>query len=393
MKRETTLTELGRDAAGFVNPPIVRGSTVIFKTREELDTALKADLKEGPYTYGLMGTPTERAMEVALAELDGGEAAVLLGSGLAAVSVAIMSGVRSGDHLLMVDTCYAPTRILCDGMLADFGVETEYYDPLVSQPGKTPIESLFRKNTRMVYMESPGSRTFEMQDVPAIVNVCREHGITSVIDNTWATPLAFRPIEHGADYVVHALTKYVAGHSDVMLGSITARTRAGWNKVKMTAVDLGHGCSPDDAWLGLRGLRSLAARLDRHESSAMKIARWLESRPEVRQVLHPALESHPGHYIWKRDFDRATGLFGLELHTADHEAVSRMVEGFSHFKMGYSWGGFESLMIPLHPDDGVRTATSAQPEGAVLRCSIGLEDPDDLIADLESGLLRLQNPA
>ena len=392
MNRETKLTELGRDDAGFVNPPIVRGSTVIFKTREELDTALKADLKEGPYTYGLMGTPTERAMEVALAELDSGEATVLLGSGLAAVSVAIMSGVRSGDHLLMVDTCYSPTRILCDGMLKDFGVETEYYDPLVSQPGKPPVESLFRDNTRMVYMESPGSRTFEMQDVPAIVNACRERGITSVIDNTWATPLAFRPIEHGADYVIHALTKYVAGHSDVMLGSVTARTRAGWDKVKMTAVDLGHGCSPDDAWLGLRGLRSLAARLDRHESSAMKIAHWLESRPEVRQVLHPALESHPGHSIWKRDFDRATGLFGIELHTSDEDAVKRMVEGFSHFKMGYSWGGFESLMIPLHPDDGVRTASS-KPEGAILRCSIGLEDPDDLIADLESGLYRLQNPA
>ena len=243
----------------------------------------------------------------------------------------------------------------------------------------------------MVYMESPGSRTFEMQDVPAIIKACKNRGITSVIDNTWATPLAFRPLEHGADYVIHALTKYVAGHSDIMLGSVTARTRAGWDKVKMTAVDLGHGCSPDDAWLGLRGLRSLAARLDRHESSAMKIAHWLETRPEVKKVLHPALESHPGHLIWKRDFDRATGLFGIELHTSDEDAVGRMVEGFSHFKMGYSWGGFESLMIPLHPDDGVRTATST-PKGTILRCSIGLEDPDDLIKDLESGLSRLQKP-
>ena len=352
MNRETSLTALAREATGFVNPPVVRGSTVIFKTVDELDAALKTDLKTGPYAYGLMGTPTERAFESALAVLDSADGAVLVESGLAAVSVAIMSQVSAGDHMLMTDTCYGPTRILCDGILARLGVETEYYDPLLSQPGKPLIETLFRDNTRVAYMESPGSRTFEMQDVPAITKACRDRNITTIVDNTWATPLGFRPIEHGVDLVVHALTKYISGHSDVMLGAITARNRPAWDAIKRTAMDLGHGCSPDDAWLGLRGLRSLAARLDRHEASARTIATWLEARPEVKRVLYPALQSDPGHAIFSRDFDRATGLFGVVLNSEDPAATRRMVEGCTHFRLGYSWGGFESLLIPLHPNRG-----------------------------------------
>lgn len=384
MNRETELTALGRSDSGWVNPAIVRGSTVIFKTLAEVEVSLDVDLKDGPYTYGLISTPTERALETALAEIDSAVGAVVLGSGLAAITVAIMGIVRTGDHLLMVDSCYGPTRVFCDDVLAKFGVEIEYYDPLV-----TEIEALFKENTRLVFMESPGSRTFEMQDVPAIAKACRERGITSVVDNSWATPLGFRPLEHGVDLVVHALSKYIAGHSDVMLGAVTARDRDLWETVKRMAVDLGHGCSPDDAWLGLRGLRSLAARLDRHEASARRIASWLEARPEVDRVLYPALESDPGHAIFTRDFDRATGVFGLILHETDRDRVAAMVEGYELFKLGYSWGGFESLLIPLHPERGVRTAATHVNSGTVLRLSIGLETPEDLIRDLERGFERL----
>ena len=252
MKRETGLTNLGRSHVGFVNPPVVRGSTVVFENLEEYEASLDVDLKDGPYIYGLISTPTERALESALAELDSAAGAVVVGSGLAAISVVLMSGISAGDHILMTDTCYGPTRILCDGILKRLGVEAEYYDPHLSRQGHPGIETLFRENTRMVYMESPGSRTFEMQDVPAIAAACRARGITSVVDNTWATPLGFRPTEHGVDIVIHALTKYVGGHSDLLLGGITTRDRETWDRVKQTAVELGHGCSPDDAALGLR---------------------------------------------------------------------------------------------------------------------------------------------
>lgn len=389
MNRETALTDLAREATGFVNPPVVRGSTVVFKTVDELNAALEIDPNTGPFVYGLMGTPTERAFEEALAELDSACGAVLLGSGLAAISVAIMSQLSAGDHMLMVDTCYGPTRILCDGMLNRLGIETEYYDPLLSQPGNPLIESLFRENTRVVYMESPGSRTFEMQDVPAIAKACKGRNITTIVDNTWATPLGFRPIEYGVDLVVHALTKYVAGHSDVMLGAITARSETEWDSIKRTAVDLGYGCSPDDAWLGLRGLRSLAARLDRHEASARMIASWLEAQPEVARVLYPALKSDPGHTIFARDFDRATGLFGVVLNSNDPQAIRRMVEGYTHFRLGYSWGGFESLLIPLQENRNVRTTSPLAEAASLLRISVGLEHPEDLIADLKAGFKRL----
>jgi cystathionine beta-lyase len=384
----TELTRMGRPDHGFVNPSVVRGSTVTFETLGEFEEALGCDLQHGPYTYGLLDTPTTRTLSQSLAALDGANGAVLLESGLAAVGVALLSHVKQGDHILMVDSCYGPSRILCNGMLKRFGVETEYYDPLIGQDGRPGIETLFRENTKMVFMESPGSVTFEMQDVPAIAAACQERNIVTAIDNTWATPLGFRPIEHGVDMVVHALTKYVSGHSDVMLGAVTARTREIWDRVKMTAVDLGHGVSPDDAWLGLRGLRTLAIRLDAQEQAGLQLARWLQKRPEVKRVLHPALPEDPGHEIFKRDFDRGTGLFGVVLHPVKRQALARMLEGMTYFQMGYSWGGFESLLIPQHPLSE-RSVTPWIEDGTLLRVSVGLEAIDHLVEDLAQGLDRL----
>ena len=387
--RRTALTRLGRSTPGFVNPPIVRGSTVTFATLDEFDQALSVDLLDGPYTYGLLDTPTERALASALSELDQGEGTVLVESGLAAVGVSLLAFLERGDHVLMVDSCYGPSRILCDGLLKRFGVKTTYYDPRVGQDDRPGIETLFQDRTRLVFMESPGSVTFEMQDVPAIARACADRGIVSVIDNTWATPLGFRPIEHGVDVVVHALTKYVGGHSDVMLGAVTARTRSIWNRLKHTAMDLGHGASPDDAWLALRGLRTLAARLDAQEKSALQLAAWLRGRPEVKRVLHPALDGDPGNTIFRRDFDRACGVFGVLLHEVDRPALARMLEGMQVFEMGYSWGGFESLVIPQHPLSE-RTAVPFAETGTLLRVSVGLESTEDLAEDLAAGLERLR---
>lgn len=386
--RRTALTRLGRSGPGFVNPPIVRGSTVTFSTLDEFDQALSVDLLDGPYTYGLLDTPTERALASALAELDGGAGTVLVGSGLAAVGVSLLAFLKRGDHVLMVDSCYGPSRILCDGILKRLGVETDYYDPRVGQDGRPGIETLLRDETALVFMESPGSVTFEMQDVPGIARVCNERSIVSVIDNTWATPLGFRPIEHGVDVVIHALTKYVSGHSDVMLGSLTARTRSTWDKLKHTAMDLGHGASPDDAWLALRGLRTLAPRLDAQEKSALQIAAWLRNRPEVKRVLHPALPGDPGNALYRRDFDRGCGVFGILLHEVDRTSLARMLEGMRIFELGYSWGGFESLLIPQHPLSE-RSAVPFEETGTLLRMSVGLEATEDLVQDLADGFGRL----
>ena len=383
---DSLLAHLGKEPAsqsGFVNPPIHRGSTVLFETMEECVGAHDIDFKDGPYTYGLLGTPVERQLESALARLDGGEGAVVLGSGLAAVSVALTSGLSSGDHLLMVDSCYWPTRKCCDDFLGRMGVETTYYDPMIG----TKVTDLFRPNTRMLFMESPGSRTFEVQDVPGMSALAHEAGVTTVIDNTWATPVNFRPIEHGVDLVVHALTKYVSGHSDVMLGTVVARDRANWDRIKTTAMDLGHGCSPDDAWLGLRGLRTMGVRVRHQADSALTIARWLEKQPGVAEVLHPALPNCPGHEHFLRDFDGASGLFSVVLEPTENHLLAEMLEGMEYFKMGYSWGGYESLVLPFDPKES-RTASDWNGPLQCLRVSIGLERVDDLINDLKSGLSR-----
>ena len=386
---ESLLPHLGRnprEQAGFVNPAIHRGSTVVFDTLEECVGAHDIDFKDGPYTYGLLGTPVERELEAAMARLDGGEGSVVLGSGLAAVTVALAANLSAGDHLLMVDSCYWPIRKYCDDFLGRMGVETTYYEPMIG----AGIKDLFRENTRVLFMESPGSRTFEVQDVPSMAAVAREQDATTIIDNTWATPLNFRPIEHGVDLVVHALTKYVAGHSDVMLGAVVARNREHWDRVKATAMDLGHGCSPDDAWLGLRGLRTLGVRLRHQEEVALQVAHWLLERPEVAEVRHPGLETCPGHEFFKRDFDGGSGLFSVVLHPMDDDALARLVEGMQYFKMGYSWGGFESLLLPFDPIE-YRVDMDWPHSGPCLRISIGLERSEDLIRDLEAGLERAKN--
>ena len=386
---ESLLPHVGRDPAeqsGFVNPAIHRGSTVVFETLEQCIGAHDIDYKDGPYTYGLLGTPVERQLESAMARLDGGVGSVVLGSGLAAVTVALTANLSAGDHLLMVDSCYWPIRKFCDDFLARMGVETTYYDPMVG----AGIRELIRPETRVLFMESPGSRTFEVQDVPGMAEAVRDSGTTTIIDNTWATPINFRPIEHGVDLVVHALTKYVSGHSDVMLGAVVARTRSQWDRVKSTAMDLGHGCSPDDAWLGLRGLRSLGVRLRQQGASAVEIARWLSERSEVAEVRHPALPGCPGHEFFLRDFHGSSGLFTIVLQPMSEKALAGFLEGMRYFRMGYSWGGFESLMLPFDPKEH-RSGMEWPHSGPSVRLSIGLEGCRDLIEDLDQAFERAKN--
>ena len=370
------------DEHGFVNPPVHRGSTVRFKTLQDYERSLEVDLKDGPFTYGLLGTPVERELEQMLAELEGGAGSVLVGSGLAAVSVALMANLSAGDHLLMVDSCYAPSRIICTERLTALGIETTFYDPMRG----AEIEELIRPNTKVLFMESPGSLTFEVQDVPSLVSVAKKHGLVTIADNTWATPLLFNPIEHGVDIVIHALTKYVAGHSDVMLGAMVASNRDHWNRLKTTAMDFGHGASPDDAWLALRGLRSLPTRLSQCARSALELATWLQGRAEVERVLHPAFPGSPGHEFWARDFQGSAGLFSIVLGPMSRNGLESMIESLRHFHLGYSWGGYESLVLPFNPED---RSNQLQPDrGIGLRLSAGLEYHRDLISDLERGFDR-----
>jgi cystathionine beta-lyase len=361
---------------GFVNPPVYRGSTVLFPT--------VAALKKGQrYTYGRRGTPTVDALEKAIATIEGGAETKLTASGYQAVTTALLAFVEAGDHILMVDTVYQPTRQFCDAMLKRIGVETEYYDPLVG----AGIERLVRKNTRLVYTESPGSQTFEMQDIPAIAAVTKALGLWLLMDNTWASPLYFKPFRHGVDVSIQAATKYIVGHADAMLGAVTSNERAAKHVLRAHG-HLGVCPGSEETYLGLRGLRTLDVRLERHERNGLRIAAWLSQRPEVQRVMHPALPGDPGHAIWKRDFLGACGLFGVILKPAAPEAVAAMLDGLALFGMGYSWGGYESLVIPFDCSS-YRTATSWKPEGPALRFHIGLEDPDDLIADLEAGFERL----
>ena len=381
MGTRTRLVHAGRDPSeqfGFVNTPIYRGSTVLSPTMHDLTH------RTGRYLYGTRGTPTTDALETAWSELCGAAGTVMVPSGLAAIAVALLSCLKSGDHLLVSDSVYRPTRVFCDGMLKRFGVETTYFDPLVG----AGIESLIRPNTTAVFTEAPGSQSFEMQDVPAIAAAAHRHGAVVLMDNTWATPLFFSPHAMGVDLCIEAGTKYLSGSSDLLLGLVSANERC--FPALRDAYDAMAICpGPEDVFLALRGLRTMHLRLKEHEKQALAVARWLETRPEVKQVLHPALESCPGHEIWKRDFSGSSGLFSIVLHPAPTHAVAAMLDDLSLFGMGYSWGGFESLIVPFDCSS-YRTATKWNPGGPALRLQIGLEDVADLTADLDAGFARLR---
>ncbi len=335
------------------------------------------------YVYGRRGTPTSEALETAMSELEGAAGTVLCPSGLSAAATALLSFVASGDQILIVDTVYDPVRHFATTVLKRLGIDTVFYDPLIGEG----IEALFTQRTRAVYLESPGSLTFEMQDLTAVAAVARRHGATVLFDNTWATPLAFRPLAHGADLSIMAATKYIVGHSDVMLGTVAAN-EAAWPKLKAVHGAMGLHVGPDDVYLGLRGLRTLAVRLPRHAELALKVARWLEARPEVARVLYPPLPSDPGHALWKRDIEGAAGLFGVVFAGWNEQDAARFIDHLELFGIGASWGGFESLVILAHPAAS-RTATASRAEGPLIRLHVGLEDPDDLIADLAASFASL----
>jgi cystathionine beta-lyase len=380
-RKDTKLVEGGRkprEQFGAVNTPVYRASTILFPDTETL-------LKESQaYTYGRRATPTTRALEEALCDLEDGARTVLTPSGLSACTLAILAVCSAGDHLLITDNAYGPTRHFCEGVLKRFGVEAEFFEPNTKD-----IAKLFRANTKAVFLESPGSQSFEVQDVPAIATAARAKGIAVILDNTWATPLFFDALGKGADLSVLAVTKYIGGHADVNAGAITANA-AYAERLAVTHHQIGFALASDEAFLALRGLRTLAVRLKRHQETALTLARWLQTRPEVARVLYPALESDPGHAIWKRDFTGATGLFGVVLKPASDKAVAAMLDGLEHFGMGYSWGGFESLIIPAR---FARTHKTFRAEGPVLRIHAGLEDVEDLKADLAAGFERLGKTA
>ena len=381
---ETLAGHLGRDPRrhlGAVNTPVYRASTILFRTVADLEAAMRGEYPDP--AYGLHGMPTVTDLQDAIAALEGGHAALAVPSGLAAVTLPLLALAKPGDHVLVADAVYGPTRRFCELHLKRLGVEVDYYDPLIG----ADIARLFKPATRIVFAESPGSLTFEVQDIPAIAQAAHAHGALVVLDNTWATPLGFRAFEHGVDVSVHAATKYIGGHSDVLLGVIVA-SEATYRPLHRLWTDIGVTASPDDCFLGLRGLRTLPTRLARHQSSALRIAEWLRARPEVQEVLHPALPGARGHALWKRDFRMASGLFGVVLRACPRERLAAMLDGMRLFGMGWSWGGFESLIIPTWPER-MRTATSWDPGGPCIRLHIGLEDPDDLIADLADGLARL----
>jgi cystathionine beta-lyase len=389
----TKLAQAGRKAewtgmpgqpGGIVSPPVWRASTILYDDVAHLRRAAGSSTHERLF-YGRKGTPTAWSLADALTEMEPGAAGTMLfPSGVAAIACALMAVLKPGDQLLMTDSAYDPTRNFCEQVLRPFGVETVYYDPTVG----AGIAGLLTERTRAIFLESPGSLTFEVQDVPAIVAVAKEKGIVTLIDNTWATPLFFPALGHGVDISILACTKYIVGHSDVMIGSVTANA-ARFPKVRQTAYLFGQMTSPDDAWLTSRGLRTLGVRLKQHQESALAIARWLKDQPDVARVLHPALPDCPGHELWVRDFSGSSGLFSFILKSGDETARAALIDGLAHFGIGYSWGGFESLALPVDPAR-YRSATTWEAEGPAVRLHIGLEDPADLIVDLDAGLARFR---
>ncbi len=372
----TRLTHAGNDPHdyfGFINPPVVHASTVLFPN------AAAMAARSQKYTYGTKGTPTSDALAAAMDELEGSAGTIIVPSGLMAVVVPLLAFLSSGDHLLMVDSVYYPTRHFADGMLKRLGVDVEYYDPRIG----SGITSLIRPETRVIFTESPGSNTFEVQDIPAIVEAARATDAIVMLDNTWATPLYFRPLDFGVDVSIHAATKYPAGHSDVLLGTASANARC-WSRLHATFLTMGSCAGPDDTYQVLRGLRTMGVRLERHHKNALEIARWLEGQEGVARVLHPALESHPDHALWKRDFTGASGLFSIVLHGQHQKVADAFLDALNVFGLGYSWGGYESLAVPVSIAD--RTIAKGPYEGPLVRLQIGLEDVDDLKQDLLRGL-------
>ena len=385
--KTTKLITAGRDKKwtnGVVNPPVQRASTVVFNSVEE---KRKATINRANKTlfYGRRGTNTHFAFQDAMVEVEGGAGCALYPCGTAAISNAILSFVETGDHILMVDTCYEPTRDFCDTIMKKMGVETTYYEPTIGEG----IQDLIKPNTKVLFTESPGSVTMEVQDIPTLARIAHEHDVIVMLDNTWAAGVNFSPFDFGVDISIQAATKYIVGHSDVMLGTAVANEKC-WDQLREQSYLMGQCVSPDDAYLGLRGIRTLDVRLRQHAESSLKVAKWLETRPEVDHVRHPALESCPGHEFFKRDFTGGNGLFSFVLKNSNTKATTALLDGMTHFSMGYSWGGFESLILANEPNsfDSLRTVANPNFEGTLIRVHIGLEDVDDLIADLEAGLER-----
>jgi len=386
MKKDTVITTAGRrpeENFGIVNPPVYHASTVTFPTLEEFRTR-----DNPPYAgtqYGRTGTPTTFALEEAVTALHEGHRTVAYPSGLAAIAGAMTTFLQNGDHALIADTVYGPARSrVANTILKRAGIEVTFFDPSMG----ADVADLIRPETKVIYLESPGSLTFEMMDIPAVTEMARKAGVLTIADNTWSSPLLCQPLKLGVDIVVEALTKYVVGHSDVMLGSVTVTNEDHFQQVKSMANVYGYAVGPDDCYLGLRGLRTLSVRLERHQRNALKVAEWLKGRPEVENIYYPALPDDPGHALWKRDHSGASGLFSIMFKPCSWDAVAAMLDGLEFFGMGASWGGYESLSLPAHPEK-VRTATPWPHTSPMVRLHIGLEDPDDLIADLEAGLLRL----
>ncbi len=382
---ETIVAHEGRPETGPVNRPVTRGSTVAFRSLEAFEAeAANADLRAAS-RYGRVGNPNSRDFEHVMAELEGGYGTVTAGSGLAIIACALSAFTAPGAHILMVDTVYGPVRRFCEKRLRPLGVDVEYYDPMVG----AGLARLLRPNTKVVYLESPGSKTFEVQDAPAIAAAVKGKGVVTMLDNTWATPVFFRPLSHGIDMSLHAVTKYIGGHSDLFLGAAVCASKEHYYVLRNYAIESGQCAGPDDLYMALRGLRTLDVRLRRHEENTRKVIDWLKKRPDVARILYPALPGCPGHDLWKRDFGGASGLFSMVLKTKSKGDLRKFVDGLEYFPLGYSWGGYESLIVPLHLE-GERSATKFPEDGQAVRLHIGLEDPDDLIADLSSGFERMK---
>lgn len=387
MKVATRIIHAGRQKrwAGYsVNVPVVRASTVVFDNMAELKHAVRHRGEQVPY-YGRRGTQTHFAFSDAVCALEGGSGCALYPSGAAAIAGALLAFLQQGDHLLMVDAVYEPTRAFCDKVLKSLGITTTYYDPLIG----AGIAALIQPNTKVIYLESPCSLTMEVQDVPAICQVARSQGIVTMLDNTWASPVLCRPFELGVDVSIQAATKYICGHSDVMLGTASANAQH-WPQLREHSYLMGYCASADDVYLAARGLRTLGVRLAQHDANARQVLAFVQQQPEVAAVLHPALPEHPGHAQFMRDFSGANGLFSFVLKQGDAQSVAAFVEGMQHFKMGFSWGGYESLVIANTDVQALRSATTWRYQGPLIRLHIGLEDPEDLITDLQAAFARLR---